>query len=139
MPLQDNDVLLVNRGNKSASATVKQIRKFIQGGLSSDTWGFTWVDMPPSSKNEISSSPAGGDSDGKWTLAGLNGLEFNGGDNADKFKVDDYIIVINIAKGNGGTYRVSSINDGADFIGVEHKASSSGGNIAIGDEIIVVC
>ena len=138
MPLQDTDVLLVNRGNKSASATVKQIRKFIQGGLSSDTWGFTWVDMPPSSKNEISSSPAGGDANGKWTLAGLNGLQFNGGDNADKFKVDDYIIVINIAKGNGGTYRVSSINDGADFIGVDHKASSSGGDIAIGDEIIVV-
>ena len=133
MALENTDVLLVNRSDTSAHATVKQIKEYILKGISfdDDGEGLTWSDHPAQSDKEISASPASGNTgDGRWSQKLLNNLYFGGTVDMSYYSVDDRLVLINIAQGKGSTYTITSKNDANNSLSLKLEAGADGSFIA---------
>ena len=140
MALVNTDLLLVNRGDTSTSATVKQIKDYVLKGISSDDdEGLVWVNHPATKAGEISASPIDGDvGDGRWGLHLLTNLLFGGTPDMSYYNIDDTIVLINMARGNGCAYKITGKNTANYSISISYQSGVSvGGALRVDDRALL--
>ena len=135
MPLNDNDLTLVTRGEANANATLKQVKDYVLDGLSSSE-ELVWVDANPTDKSQISATKETIDAR-QWFFPNLVDIKVPIR-SLGEYEIGDVIILMNLATGGSGTYRVTFLNQNTSALEVDVLANSHEELIVAGDRFVVV-
>ena len=118
MAIQDTDLLLVNRGQQSKRATVKQIKDYVAGTQDpDDAPGFIFTGATlPNDTDEVTFTPR----QDTVAFGDITVVQFIYGSQVSQFKENNLLFITDRATGSSGTYKILTVNTSSGSITVDY-------------------
>lgn len=118
MAIQDTDLLLVNRGQQSKRATVKQIKDYVAGTQDpDDAPGFIFTGATlPNDTDEVTFTPR----QDTVAFGDITVVQFIYGSQVSQFEENNLLFITDRATGSSGTYKILTVNTSSGSITVDY-------------------
>ena len=130
MPLQNNDVLLVNRGGESHRYSFENLKRDVLSDIELQLTGLEWVARNPTGATEISALANTASTPRDWDTVDV--LLFGPGNDLSEVTLGATVLLTNVTSGRTGTYDVVGVNPTTRQIDVTY-ISDTGGDISEGN------
>jgi len=130
MPLQNNDLLLVNRNGGSHRYSFENLKRDVLSDIELQLTGLEWVTAIPNRPDQISGLPNPATTPRDWNT--VDTLLIGVGNDISNVTLGSTLVLTNTTTGNSGTYTVSAVDAAGNTITVAY-VEDTGGDIQAGN------